>query len=351
MKKNLPTASVEQILLWYDRPEIVLLKINSIEHVLAVSSAYADSDDNLYVGASITIGRLADYQNGKFDLRFAISHSNYRRYWKFNFDGMENNVEISRITKSSPILTASIPDSGFFSRDHHRIEAVEHYIPDAEEKFLIDGSWELGEFSKLYSQIEDIYYIFNDIRRFRDPSVSAQVKSSISDAMDRPWKGGGSYVGYYDKIANDNAPEAKLRVSGIKYNSPGYVAIKAKQKPFNDMIDLLQSYADHRSDVKSKYNTLYEFMARNKFLAKEATNFIVSDDMKKSIAGHAKELDQFMPGIYFDTFLSMARNSHVIAAKILLSVFRRMDKLFLFFEEGRVKYKGLNTDPMADDDF
>lgn len=33
MKKNLPTASVEQILLWYDRPEIVLLKINSIEQL------------------------------------------------------------------------------------------------------------------------------------------------------------------------------------------------------------------------------------------------------------------------------------------------------------------------------
>jgi hypothetical protein len=31
-------------------------------------------------------------------------------------------------------------------------------------------------------------------------------------------------------------------------------------------------------------------------------------------------------------------------------VFRRMDRLYKFFEEGRVRYEAIDTDPLADDD-
>lgn len=342
------SASIEQIILWYDRPEIILLKVNLSEFILAVSSGSGeDASDDLYIGASMNLTYLAEYQDGKFDLRYALAHANLRRYWTFHFNGHENSVDLTKVKKSSDIVAESLPDSGFFSREHHKIKVVDQFVPDAVETFDIDGSWELGEFSKFYGQVEDIYYMFNDIRRFNHPNTNMQTKEVISKALDRPWRGGGSYVAYYDKIANDNAPTAKLRVSGIQYNSPGYVALRAKKRPFDDIIALLQAYAHNMPEMRKAHNSLYRFMGHNKLLKADSNNF-VSAPIRNSVQEYALKLDAYMPGVSYLTFRSMAHSNEIVAAKVLLSVFRRMDKLYRYFEEGRVKYEGLETDPMMD---
>ncbi len=343
------TAKVEQVLLWYDQAEIVLLKINPLEYILAVSSGHANDSNDMYVGASMTLAFLADYQDGKFDLRYALAHANLRRYWSFSYDGQLEKVTITRLKRTSDTVISSLPDTGFFSREHHAIDTVKKFIPDTAETFDIDGSWELGEFSQFYGQVEDIYYIFNDIRRFNDSATNSKVKAAISQALDRPWRGGGSYVGYYDKIANDNAPTAKLKVSGIKYNSPGYVSVRAKKKPFEDMVALLQSYAHNINSMRKAHSALYRFMSANKLLSSDAKKF-VNAASRASISTHAARLDAYMPGDAYQTFLKMSEGSEVVAAKILLSMFRRMERLYRYFEQGRVKYHGLETDPIADDD-
>jgi hypothetical protein len=343
------SASVNQILLWYDRPEIVLLKVALSEFILAVSSGSDDDEDDVYVGASMNLTFLESYQEGKFDLRYALAHANLRRYWTFKFNANDKKVSLKKIKKSADAVADSLPESGVFSRDHHAIKVVSQIVPDAVEKFDIDGSWELGEFSRFYGQIEDIYYMFNDIRRYSHPKASEKTKTAISGALDRPWRGGGSYVAYYDKIANDNAPTAKLRVSGIQYNSPGYVSLRAKKRPFDDIIGLLQAYAHNMPEMRKAHNALYKFMGHNKLLKADAAKF-VGGAIRKSVAEYARKLDAYMPGVSYETFLSMANANEVVAAKVLLSVFRRMDRLYEYFESGRVKYEGLETDPMMDFD-
>lgn len=338
-----PAAEVTQILLWYDQAEIILIKTGKLEYVLAVSSGHEDDDDGLFVGASMTLSFLADYQAGKYDLRYALSHANLRKYWTFAFDGFETKVALAKVKKSSDIVTSSLPDSGFFSREHHAIDVVKMFTPDTSEVFNIDGSWELGEFSRFYGQIEDLYYIFNDVVRFNDPKTKRDTKEAISEAMDRPWRGGGSYVGFYDKIANDNAPIAKLKVSGIKYNSPGYVEMKAKKKPFDDMISLLKVYSENYKSMRQAHNSLYRFMAANKLLKQASTSY-ANKATRESIRAHADKLDAFIPESPFVTFIEMADGNEVVAAKVLLSLFRRLDRLYQYFDEGRVKYDGIDTD-------
>lgn len=341
------SAAVNQVLLWYDRPEIVLLKVGLSEFILAVSCASEGHDDDTYVGASMNLSFLAEYQDGKCDLRYALAHANLRRYWTFSFTGDEKRVDLKKVKKSADVVLESLPDSGFFSREHHVIKVVEQFVPDTVEQFNIDGSWELGEFSQFYGQVEDIYYMFSDIRRYNHPKATDKTKDVISKALERPWRGGGSYVAYYDKIANDNAPTAKLRVSGIKYNSPGFVSVRAKKRPFDDIIALLQSYAHNMPEIRKAHNNLRRFMSANKLLRSDAKNF-VSTPIRKAVADYAKTLDDLMPGVSYQTFRAMANGSEVVAAKVLMSVWRRMDRLYKYFEEGRVKYEGLETDPMMD---
>jgi len=344
------TAKVRQILLWYDQPEILFLERSALEYVLAVSSAHADNADNIYVGASMTLAMIEEYQAGKCDLRFALAHANLRRYWTFSFTGSEAEVTLTKIRKSSDVLASSLPDAGFFSREHHRIELIRHKIPDAEEQFSIDGSWELGEFSKFYSQVEDIYYIFNDIDLYEDPASTFATKNTISRAFDRPWGGGGSYVAFYDKIANDNSHIAPLKVSGIKYNSPGYVAVKAKKKPFDNIIALLQAYADNGLNTRKAYYALNKLMSFSGFLKADGPKAPVTPAMRDSIISLSRALTALMPGVSFDLFMRMTGDNVVVSAKVLMSVFRRVEKLYRFFEEGRVSYQGLDTIPLPDED-
>ncbi len=291
---------------------------------------------------------LADYQAGRFDLRYALSNANFRRYWVFSYSGKEEIVEIVPIKRSSAALAASIPDAGFFSREHHKIAVVDRFIADTAERFDIDGSWELGDFARFYGNVEDIYYIFNDIRRFSDPGASMKTKMAISGALDRPWRGGGSYVAYYGKVANENAPTAKLRVSGIKYNSPGYVEVRAKKIPFDDMITILQSYAINKMALKNSYGALHHFMSQNKLLKPDARKKIISEDTISGVNRLASDFDKFMPGISFAKFVEMSSGDSVVAAKVILSVYRRVERLYRFFQQGRVRHDAVKTDQLVD---
>jgi len=343
-------AQVLQVLLWYDQPEIILLKVSAVEYILAVSSALSVNDEQVFVGGGMTFSRIEEYQEGKFDLRYALAHANLRRYYTFAFDGFQESVSLSKLVKSSDILAASLPETGFFSRDHHDIELVQHRIPDAVEKFNVDGGWELGEFSKFYSQVEDIYYMFNDIDLYDNPATSLQTKATISKAFDRSWGGGGSYVAFYDKIANDNDHVAPLRVSGIEYHSPGYVALRAKKKPFDSMIALLQAYAENGLETRKAFNALNRFMSFSGMLSSDANSAALTPVAKEELSKLANGLATFLPGVSFMSLLQMASGDLIVASKVLKSIFKRVERLYAFFEQGRVAYEGLDTSPLVNED-
>jgi hypothetical protein len=350
MTKASADAKVLQILLWYDQAEIVLLQASPLEYILAVSSAHADNEDGVFVGAGMTFSRIEEYQEGKFDLRYAMAHANLRKYYTFYFDGLSDSVSLTRITRTSEIITASLPDSGFFSREHHDIKLVQHRIPDAREQFDVDGGWELGEFSKFYNQVEDIYYMFNDMNLFNNPNTPFSTKSTIQKAFDRSWGGGGSYVAFYDKIANDNSHVAPLRVSGIQYNSPGYVAVRAKKKPFEDMIALLQAYADNGLEIRKAFNALDKFMSFSGMLKPDSKIVALTPVMSEELTNLSDNLATLLPGIEFKDLTKMAGNDIIVSSKVLKSVVRRVSKLYAFFEQGRVKYDGLDTTPLVNED-
>jgi hypothetical protein len=343
-------AQVLQVLLWYDQPEIILLKVSAAEYVLAVSSALSGNDEFSFVGAGMSLSRVEDYQQEKFDLRYALAHANLRRYYTFNFRGVEDKVELQRLVKTSDVISASLPESGFFARDHDDIKIIQHRMPDAIEKFNVDGGWELGEFSKFYSQIEDIYYIFNDIDLYQSPNVSIRTKETISKAFDRSWGGGGSYVAFYDSIANDNDHIAPLRVSGIEYHSPGYVALRAKKKPFDNIITLLQAYAENGAETRKAFNALNRFMSFSGMLRADVDSAILTSVVKEELLKLSNILAECMPGINFSTLLDMSNGDYIVAAKVLKSIFNRVKRLYGFFEQGRVAYEGLDTSALVNED-
>ena len=336
-------AKVLQILDWYEEPELILLEAPKFEYILAVRSGDLSDPKNVYVGGGMSIKRLRDYANGKCDLRYAIDHANLRRYWTFQFKHGAECVEIEKIKKSDPRVQKSIPDVGLFADDHEDIDIAKAYVPNTVEKFDVDGGWELGEFSNFYSQIEDIYYLSSDIERFDDPTLSSAEKNVIVGAFDRNWDGGGSYVSFYKKVANDNDYHAPLRVSGIKYNSPGFVSIHARSGPFGNLLNILQFYADNETGARKAASALGRYMSRDGMKQKGFTVYMLDDDQKKRLAELSSDLADFMPGVSYATLHEMTNRNVLVTAKVLESFFRRVQRLYEFFDKGRVSHPSLNV--------
>lgn len=340
-------AALDQVLLWYDGPQIVLLKADDFRYILAVA-ADEDERDDLFFGALFNLRQLAAYQAEQYDLRYLLTHPSSRAWFTFSLDTEDTAaINLLKIKKDSPLIRKYLPDSGFFSRAHEEIRAAVKARPSSTERFDIDGTWDLGEFSNLYGQIEDIYYIFNSLDRHADPATDQRTRERVQDALLRPFMGGGSYLGLYRDFANDNDPASKLRVSGIQYNSPGYVEVKARQKPFGDLLDLLNALSDKPGLARQKYRNLYQLLAKSKLLRAAAGTYIVPD-LVRSIEEMSKSLALSLNGLSYHEVYAMSRQNALITAKVLLSVHRRAERLYAFFEQGRVKHPNLDADPLDD---
>jgi hypothetical protein len=337
------TANIVQILDWYERPELILLEGPKFAYTLAVRSANLEDGPNVYVGGSMTIGRLRAYANGKCDLRYAIAHANLRKFWRFELEQGVSSVILNPIKRSDPDLVASIPSPGLFAREHEDIEMAKSHVPNTIERFEVDGGWDLGEFSQFYGQIEDIYYITADLNRFDDPNISPAEKSIITSAFDRSWAGGGSYVAFYRKVANDNDFHAPLRVSGIKYNSPGYVTIHARTEPFQQLMNILQSYSFQETEFRKAVNELGRFMSRSGMNRSGISSSLLLPDQKEGLLKKANQLSEFLPGVEFSTLLAMTNGNILVAAKVLVSIYKRVERLYAFFDQGRVTHKNLDV--------
>ncbi len=337
------SAKILQVLDWYERPELILLEGPRFVYTLAVRSANLQHSANTYFGGSMSIGRLRAYANGKCDLRYAIAHANSRRFWQFELSADSADVVLNPIPRSNPDLMASIPSPGLFARDHEDIEVAKSYVPNTIEQFDVDGGWDLGEFSQFYGQIEDIYYISADLQRFDDPRVSDDERAVITSAFDRSWSGGGSYVAFYRKVANDNDFHSPLRVSGIEYNSPGFVKIHARSEPFRNLMEILQAYSFRETEMKKAANELARFMSRSGMNKSNVSSVLLLPEQSNRLFELSDKLATLLPGIEFSTLRAMTRNNVLVAAKVLVSVFRRVERLYSYFDQGRVTHRDLDV--------
>lgn len=332
-----PTAKLLQVLLWYDEPQIVLLESQPLQYIVGLAIE-KDGAECPFVGASVSIRQLLDYKLQRIDLRYLFNHADIRRWWYFDLAASGDEIELTRLKGKDPMVLDAAPETGFFSRMHDEIENLPVEVANTAQQFDIDGTWDLGEFSQFYGQIEDIYYMFHSVTVYNNPSTSINKRNRIHEALVRPFRGGGSYVGLYNDIANDNDRAARLRVSGIQYHSPGYVEMRALAKPFDQTLQLLSAFAADADKIMAAYRNLHGTLSKNKLLKKENSSYI-SSEIKQLIETQTKILCALLPNIDFTDFVKISGDNQLVASKVILSIVRRVEKLNQFFDEGRAKHE------------
>lgn len=341
MAKTTESAQLLQVLLWYDEPQIVLLSLGTQHYVVGVAIEH-DGMHSPFVGAEVSARQLLDYKIQRIDLRYLFMRPDRRKWWLFDLDEEGESLTLRKLKGDDPLVDDNAPETGFFSRFHAEIQDVHLRSANSTEKFLIDGTWDLGEFSQFYGQVSDLYYMFHNAREFKRPDISANRKIQIKDAFLRPFRGGGSYVALYNDFANDNDRAARLRVSGIQYHSPGYVEIKALQEPISEAISLLGTFAEKTDELKPLYNRLHKTLSQAGLLRGEP-KVALGETLRTELKGQSEALAKAMAGISFDDYLDFTDGNLVISSKVLLSVFRRVERLHQFFLEGRAKHENVTV--------
>ncbi|MBB6227403.1 hypothetical protein [Polymorphobacter multimanifer] len=336
---------MEQVLLWYDGPQILLGSISRNRKIIAV--AIADNNhEGQFLGAAVSDEQLLSYDEGKYDLRYLITQCFYGEWYSFLYEPDQDKICFYKINRDSALIIDSIPEAGLFSRSHDPITKLPVAIDYSTEKFSIDGHWQFAELSKFYNQVSDIYHIYNTIRRITEVMPNGNEERQIQSNFLRPFQGGGSYVGMFNSIANDNFDYAPLRFSGVKYNSPGWIEVKGRREQFGQTVALIDHFANFSQSIKTSYTELYSYLSKTNLLSADADVFIM-DSVLSEIKQLTLQLCVNLPDIRFGDILKLSSDNYLVTAKVCLSICRRGERLASFFLQGRANYGDIDISTAA----
>ena len=336
-KPKLLEAKFDQVLLYLDVPQVILLSAIADSKVIAVAIKEYPDYEYPFFAAQVSTSQFMDYMAEKFDLRYILLKPDMKRNFVFDLSLMEDGmVSLVREKISSDNIEKYLPDAGLFAREHTEDLSVTIRLPQAEQKFGVDGSWDLPEFSYFYSNVTDLYTVFNSIDMFLDKHTALNKKTQITNSFIKPFQGGGSYRGFYGSLLDAHTKENRLRVGGISYHSPGYVTLKGYPKPFSEIKNLIANFEANYTNIYDRYHDLNGILSKAKLLRAPAENFNNNTSMARTISDHSKLLAEVLDVVEYNAILSMAGHNILICAKVLLSIYRRASRLYEFFLEGRV---------------
>lgn len=341
-QRKATSATIDKTLVYYDGPQLLLLRSEYNDPLLAVA---IEKDGYRYplLCCQMLPRVLNKYMEGTVDLRFVFNQTPVSRMY-FADIGQKFGDRIRLVKAKEGELNEDVyPDSGLFARLHTGGDISGEYRKYADKKrFNIDGAWEARDFSRFHGRIADAYsllFIAKAMNKGVQPSPSEArfLRASIED---RPWQGGGSYLAFYTSVKNDGIPLHPLRVAGIEYHSPGYVDLAGRNDVLDDVVLSIADVMENHAEIVGVYRAIRRVLSGEGLLSagREATfaNEVVEEYVRSQSLGFASLVS--LPNA--ESVLTDACDGNVLVfAKLILSYYRRLKGIADFFIEGRVSVK------------
>ncbi len=339
----LKSATFSQVLIFSDGPQLVLLDTAATSKVVAVA-INKKGFDYPFLAAEVSLAQFNDYLAEKFDLRYLFLRADLKRHYIFDLpDFDQKEVSLAPFHLSEERQDRFLPEPGLFARHHtDEVENRDKFIQST-EIYNVDGSWDLPEFSRFYRQVSDIYSILNAIDLYTDDTAEVIDRRQVQTAFMKPFQGGGSYVSMYDQLLLAQPRGQRLRVGGIQYHSPGYVEIRGRVDPFREIRALIDRVEERRADIAQGYKTLHRLLKRLKLLTLSAEKFDKKSETAELVTVEGKRFSEVLGAVGWNELSAISGGNPLVAAKALLSLYRRATRLQEFFAQGRLSF--------PDDDF
>lgn len=330
-------AEVLHTLVFYDGPQLLLLKTDSGMQMIAVAVTRNEMQQPFF-GCEVRPVILQKYLSDKADLHYVFNQASRRRMYFFDLAMRKDSaVPLERAAASELENQDFWPEPGFFARSHTD-PIDDRQISGGERVFKIDGAWEPRDFSRFYNKIEDLYAFLFVTKRIHSGQISRAERGYVRRAIEtRFWRGGGSYVGFYDDLSARVQNFNPIRVSSISYASPGQIVFRGESSVFAEIDETLASFAQKQAMLSETYSRLNSVLSKEKVRSKRASSFS-SDSINDYVT---KETSSFASALQInnaDDLYKLCGNP-VVFCKVVLSFYRRANELNTFQAEGRVGFR------------
>lgn len=335
------SASFGGTLVRVDEPEVIYLTTEGSSIVVAVAIDSTLSGSMKFFGSKVSVHQWRRYLRGEVDLRYLLRYPKFRKWFTFDLAEANSKKEVrlhpTRFDASRHVTY--LPAAGFFAESH--TDVIEE-PPEFEytQSFEVDGSWSLQDFSRFYSKVSDIYVFFAGLKNWTRLDLSTESRHRIREAFLHPWRGGFSYVAFFDGLLAAQPEEDRLAVRAVQYASPGHVDVDGHMDVFQRVRGSLHDFGRDPLDAKERYNQIYGALSKQGYLKLDSRKFQIDGPEAELFLRQAFELANLVGFDQVDVIHELAERNALVTLKIVMTLVRRTDGLFAFFAEGRAKLPG-----------
>jgi hypothetical protein len=323
---------------YVDEPQVILLDRGRDPKVIGVAIDRGGMAFP-FLGAEISTNQLERYQREFVDLRYLFDMPYYHRWYLFDLGTMskENkSIWITEADKEDYQNEDYLPARQFFARQHTEPMELPALAAAGVQRHMLDGNWEASDYSKLVRQVGSLYAFYLAIQRLKSATSSAIQKSNLRKAFtEYPFRGGSSYVNFYNDLIGALAFHERVATGAIQKASPGFIDVEGDMATLGQVVDAMKHFQAGYETLEPQYKFLHEFLSSLDFLTAAPDQIKLTTSTARSIEGHARKLADGM-GLSYDVIDQLAGNP-LSTAKIVLAHYRRLDRYFLFFAEGRAR--------------
>ena len=339
MPKQMPKRRAQYVatLVYADEPQVIHLMSVTVP-IVAVAIPSEDPDQSLFLAATASKSDWTDYLNGASDLRYLFTYPTTRLIYTFDLNDMrDGRVALDRLGGDA-IPEAWLPAPQFFSR-YHTEEFNTATVPTKTETLLVDGDWELQEFGNFYQRYSDVYAFLVALMNWQDQTVALPIKDKIKGAFaGKPFEGGGSYLHFFSDLFSVLRPGERLGLDKVKYASPGFVDVNGRDEAFSQVEANVGAVLAAHSTLRKEYTELRSYLSKAGLLTLAGHNFPADHPQSDAVGRKAKAFAENLGLPNYDLILSLANDNTLVAAKIVLSYYRRIEEASGYFAQGRVAF-------------
>lgn len=332
-------ARVEAVLFQAGEPLLVLLtrKSGAGSQYFLASAIPDDNDDTDYFFV-VSVGRthMIRYFNGQCDLRFLYAFASGRKY----FITDRNIPDIGKSAKlevfAGAITESLLPDSRFFATAHTSDFGRDMSVHGS-QSLVIDGEWDMQEFGNFYQKFSDLYSYETAMSYVREKN-GAQIKKVEVAFRSKPFRGGSSYMNFFDDLQEIIPSRERPGLDGITYNSPGHVDLRGNSEILDSVRQSLIDFIENMEKIQDAHQALRSFMTKEKLLRITGGVRVASAEVLVELSRLTAALLEVLPVSGKDYLRELTVGNAIVLAKITLALFRRLKATATFFAQGRLGY-------------
>ena len=330
------TARFIQTLIFHDEPQLILLKSDKDTDIIGVAVKRPDMDYPFFA-CEVRPKTFGRYLDGKADLHFLFQDAIREKYYFFDLaESDDEHICLISATAEDANNPAYWPLPGAFSRSHTFLYRPRLRAATA-KVFKIDGNWSASDFARFHGKISNLYAMIVVLNNMDTPQAQHE-KDYIKDSIQRRfWAGGGSYLGFYDDLFDHVQSLKPLEVERIQYASPGEIALSGDSDAFSDIDRIIEQFETNHRSLHEMYANLHRTLAKEKLLRPQGRTLFSNPELSRLVRQQTTTLAEAMKIEKIDEIYEACDRNAVVFCKVVLSIYRRANEIYMFRAEGRVR--------------